>query len=158
MFHTAYEYADADSTTLSNALYEAYYEWKAADDEYVRITGIVNDHFRYPIYMYAQQATTPWYRFFIRYNPADYLSKVKIPVLAVNGTKDVMVNCRQNLDNVRKYLRHNRNVTTVELPGLNHLLLPCENGTPDEYAKISAPVSTEALDVIYSWIRDTAGL
>lgn len=158
MFHTAYEYADADSTTLSNALYKAYDEWKAKDDELVREMGIENDHFRYSIYMYAMQATTPWYRFFIRYNPADYLSKVKIPVLAINGTKDVMVNCRQNLDNVRKYLKHNKNVTTVELEGLNHLLLPCKKGTPDEYAKISAPVSAEALEVIFSWIRDNVGL
>ena len=158
MFHTAYEYANADSTTLSAALYKAYDEWKAKDDEMIRESGIMNDHFRYPIYMYVQQATSNWYRFFIRYNPADYLSKVKIPVLAVNGTNDVMVNCSQNLENVRKYLSHNRNVTTVALPGLNHLLLPCKKGTPDEYAKISAPVSAEALEIIFSWIEENIGL
>lgn len=158
MFNTAYRYADADSASLVSEIYKAYDDWKKKDDVRVREAGIEFDHFRFPVYMYALQAASPWYRFFIRYNPEDYLSKVRIPVLAVNGTRDVMVNCRQNLGNVKKYLSHNRKVTTVELPGLNHLLLPCEKGTPDEYAKIKAPVSTEALDIIYRWISDTVGI
>lgn len=154
MFNTAYEYADADSAVLSAELFRVYDEWKEKDDENVRKEGVESDHFRFPIYMYAMQATTPWYRFFIRYNPGDYLSDVKIPVLAVNGTKDVMVNCSQNLGNVRKYLAHNRHVTTIAIPGLNHLMLPCEKGTPDEYAEIKAPVSAEALSAISEWIND----
>lgn len=158
MFRTAYEYADADSTVLSDKLYEEYDKWKAMDDSRVKEAGIEYDHFRYSIYMFAQQATTPWYRFFIRYDPAKYLSKVKVPVLAINGTKDVMVNCRQNLDNVKTYLKHNRHVTTAAIPGVNHLLLPCETGTQDEYAKITAPVSADAMDVIYNWLKTEIGL
>ena len=158
MFRTAYEYADADSTVLSDKLYEEYDKWKAMDDIRVKEAGIEYDHFRYSIYMFAQQATTPWYRFFIRYDPAKYLSKVKVPVLAINGTKDVMVNCRQNLDNVKTYLKHNRHVTTAAIPGVNHLLLPCETGTQDEYAKITAPVSADAMDVIYNWLKTEIGL
>ena len=154
MFNTAYEYADADSAVLSAELFRVYDEWKEKDDENVRKESVESDHFRFPIYMYAMQATTPWYRFFIRYNPGDYLSDVKIPVLAVNGTKDVMVNSSQNLGNVRKYLAHNRHVTTIAIPGLNHLMLPCEKGTPDEYAEIKAPVSAEALSAISEWIND----
>lgn len=153
MFNTAFRYADADSATLSSELFRVYDEWKVKDDENVKKEGIEFDHFRFPIYMYAMQATTPWYRFFIRYNPGDYLRHVKIPVLAVNGTEDVMVNCEQNLGNVKKYLSHNRHVTTVALPGLNHLMLPCTKGTPDEYAKIKAPVSPEALNIISDWIK-----
>lgn len=130
----------------------------AMDDARVKKAGIEFDHFRYSIYMYAQQATTPWYRFLIRYDPAVYLSKVKVPVLAINGTKDVMVNCRQNLDNVRKYLAHNKNVTVVAIPDMNHLLLPCSTGTQDEYAKIDAPVSSDALEIIYNWIETEIGL
>lgn len=128
------------------------------DDKRVKEAGIEFDHFRYSIYMYAQQATTPWYRFLIRYDPAVYLSKVKVPVLAINGTKDVMVNCRQNLDNVRKYLAHNKNVTVVAIPDMNHLLLPCSTGPQDEYAKIDAPVSSDALEIIYNWIETEIGL
>jgi hypothetical protein len=32
---------------------------------------------------------SPWYKFFITYDPAPALSKVKVPVLALFGGKDV---------------------------------------------------------------------
>ena len=153
MFNTVYKYADADSATLAKHLSDVYDEWKKQDDANNKRDGIDpnQDHFRFPIYMYTMQATSPWYRFFIRYNPADYLSKVTVPVLALNGTRDVMVNCEQNLNNVKRYLKHNKDVTTVALPNLNHLFLPCEKGTQDEYRSITAPVSQEALEIIAEW-------
>ena len=74
-------------------------------------------------------------------------------MLAVNGTKDVMVNCRQNLSNVRRYLAHDKDVTTVAVEGVNHLLLPCETGTQQEYRSIKASVSDKVLSTIYEWLR-----
>ncbi len=155
MFHLVHKYAEADSLTLSNKLWEAYNQWIPKSDSIFKSQNAGEfDHFRFPIYSYAIQATSPWYRFFIRYNPADYLSKVNIPVLAINGTKDVMVNCKQNLDNVKRYLAHNKDVTIVPIEGVNHLLLPCEKGTQDEYAKIKSPVSPIVLETIYQWIKE----
>lgn len=154
MFPIVYQYAEADSLVLANRMQEAYDKWKPRSDSIFKSRNAGEyDHFRFPIYRYILQATTPWYRFFIRYNPADYLSKVNIPVLAVNGTKDIMVNCEQNLENVKRYLAHNKDVTTVAIEGVNHLLLPCETGTQDEYAGIKSSVSPELLDVIYQWIK-----
>ncbi len=153
MFHKVYDNADADSATLATILWDAYNEWKVKDDAYFKTLNIEFDHFRFPIYMYVMQATTPWYRFFIRYNPADYLSKVKVPVLAINGTKDVMVNCEQNLSNVRKYLSHNKDVTTIPVNNVNHLLLPCKKGTQDEYKDIKDPVSEVVLQTIVDWMK-----
>ena len=151
MFRTVYDHADCD--TLSGLLWQTYNVWKAKDDELFkqRHPGEF-DHFRFGIYMYAQTAASPWYRFFIRYNPADYLSRVHVPVLAINGDKDIMVNCEQNLSNVRRYLQHNPDVTTHVVHGINHLLLPCERGTQDEYPAITAPTSPEVLQTVYEWI------
>lgn len=153
MFHLVYNHADADSASLAKMLWDAYNEWKVKDDAYFKTLNVEFDHFRFPIYMYTMQATSPWYRFFIRYNPATYLSKVNVPVLAVNGTKDVMVNCEQNLSNVKKYLAHNNDVTTIAIKDVNHLLLPCEKGTQDEYASIKDPVSRELLDAVVKWLK-----
>lgn len=153
MFKVVYDNAEADSAILAKELWDAYEEWKVKDDAYFKTLNIEFDHFRFPIYMYTMQATTPWYRFLIRYNPCDYLSKVMVPVLAINGTKDVMVNCEQNLQNVRKLLAHNSDVTTVAVEGVNHLLLPCEKGTQDEYAKIKDPVSDKVLKTIAEWLN-----
>ncbi|NLI35341.1 MAG: alpha/beta hydrolase [Bacteroidales bacterium] len=151
MFQVAYKYADSDS--LEAKLNETYTEWKVKDDAYFKTLNIEFDHFRFPIYSYVNQAKGAWYRFFIRYNPAIYLSKVNIPVLALNGEKDVMVACKPSLDNWKRYLSHNKDVTVVPLPGLNHLFLPCTKGTPDEYATIKAPISKDALEIIYRWIK-----
>ncbi len=155
MFPIAYEYADADSLALANQLQAAYDKWAPRSDSIFKSQNAGEfDHFRFPIYRYILQATSPWYRFFIRYNPADYLGKVTVPVLALNGTKDIMVNCEQNLGNVKRYLAHNNDVTTVPIEGVNHLLLPCETGAQEEYTKITSPVSPKVLDVILEWINN----
>ena len=61
--------------------------------------------------------------------------------------------CEQNLSNVKKYLAHNKNVTTVPISNVNHLLLPCKKGTQDEYKDIKEPVSEEVLQTIVKWLK-----
>ncbi|WP_321479575.1 alpha/beta fold hydrolase [uncultured Bacteroides sp.] len=152
MFNVAYKYAESDS--LEEKLNETYATWKIKDTQFFDSLNVGGyDHFRFPLYSYVKTATGPWYRFFIRYNPKEYLSKVHIPVLALNGDRDIMVACEQNLGNFKKYLSANKDVTTIVLPGLNHLFLPCETGTQDEYAKIKAPFSEKALQIMYAWIQ-----
>ncbi len=152
MFHVAYKYAASDS--MEAKLNETYNNWKVKDDAYFKSLNVGEyDHFRFPIYPYVKNATGPWYRFFISYDPQKYLSKVKIPVLALNGEKDIMSACDMNLGNFKKYLKHDKDVTTIALPGLNHLFLPCKTGAQEEYRTIKAPVSENALNIIYEWIK-----
>ncbi len=152
MFHTAYKYAASDS--MEQKLNETYNKWKVKDDAYFKTLNVKFDHFRFPIYSYVMQATGAWYRFFISYNPQIYLSKIKIPVLALNGEKDIMSACHMNLDNFKKYLTNDKDVTTIALPGLNHLFLPCKTGTQEEYRSIKDPMSEQALQTIYKWIKE----
>lgn len=152
MFRIAYRYADTDS--LVGELNRGYEAWRGMDSIYVKAAGIEHDHFRFPIYMFVQQAQTPWYRFHVRYNPADYLRNIRIPVLAMGGSKDVMVNPRLHLDGWSRYLPEGADLTVREFDGLNHLFLPSETGRPDEYRKINAPVSPEALGVMATWILE----
>jgi hypothetical protein len=37
------------------------------------------------------QLKNPWFTYFIKFNPATYLTQVKIPVLAINGGLDFQV-------------------------------------------------------------------
>ncbi|HEX6729422.1 MAG TPA: alpha/beta hydrolase, partial [Pyrinomonadaceae bacterium] len=39
----------------------------------------------------------PWFRYFITFDPAPFLRKVKVPVLALNGELDLQVAWKQNL-------------------------------------------------------------
>ncbi|MDO9152674.1 MAG: CocE/NonD family hydrolase [Paludibacter sp.] len=50
------------------------------------------------------QITNPWMLYFIRYNPAPMLSKVKCPVLAVIGSKDLQVPSEVNLRTIENAL------------------------------------------------------
>jgi pimeloyl-ACP methyl ester carboxylesterase len=99
-------------------------------------------------------ATLPWYRYFVAYDPRPALEKVKCPVLAINGEKDLQVPPRQNLAAIRKALEKggNKNFETIELPGLNHLLQTAKTGLPSEYGTIEETMSPTALQTISDWV------
>jgi len=152
MFKAAYKYAKSDS--LEAVLNKTYADWKIRDDAYFKTLNIEFDHFRFPIYSYVRTATGPWYRYFVRYNAVQTLAKVKVPVLALNGDKDLMVNAELNLTNWKNYTAAggNRKVKTIQLSGLNHLFLPCQTCTLKEYSTIKAPFSPRALEIITHWV------
>lgn len=151
MFHVVHKHAQSDS--LEQKMWEAYDAWHRADSIYFSTLDVEFDHFRYPIYMYVMQATTPWYRFFVRYDPARYLSKIRVPVLALNGDRDVWVNADTNLHNWCTLLPQGADVETVRLPGLNHLLLPCQTGAPGEVIPAEVKMPDEVFDALLSWLQ-----
>jgi fermentation-respiration switch protein FrsA (DUF1100 family) len=105
--------------------------------------------------MQVDQIASPWMVYFIKYNPAVALEKVKCPVLALNGEKDLQVPPKENLEAIKKALDKGRNkkVTTIELPGLNHLFQECKTGSPSEYASIEQTFSPKALTEVLKWIQ-----
>jgi uncharacterized protein len=98
--------------------------------------------------------TSPWFRFFMTYDPAAALRKVSCPVLAINGEKDKQVLPDQNLPPIRKALEQggNKRFEVEELLGLNHLFQTAETGAPGEYAEIEETISPVALNKITNWI------
>jgi len=108
------------------------------------------------VYIKAQLRSllSPWFKFFLTYDPKSTLSKVKCPVLAINGEKDLQVPPKENLSVIEEALvaGGNKNVTTKEIPGLNHLFQTAQTGSPDEYAKIEETISPVALKIISDWI------
>jgi fermentation-respiration switch protein FrsA (DUF1100 family) len=102
------------------------------------------------------QMTSPWMTFFLKYDPAPTLEKVKCAVLAVNGEKDLQVPSKMNLKAIEQALKKggNKSVTTIELPGLNHIFQECSTGSPSEYALIEQTFSPSALNEITQWIAN----
>jgi fermentation-respiration switch protein FrsA (DUF1100 family) len=98
--------------------------------------------------------TSPWFRYFMTYDPATALRKVTCPVLAIDGEKDMQVPAAQNLPAIRKALEQagNKHFEVDELPGLNHLFQTAKTGSPAEYAQIEETISPVALDKMASWI------
>lgn len=153
MFKVRNQYADAGS--LESNLNTTYNEWKVKDDAYFKTLNIEFDHFRFPLYSYVNHVVGPWYRYFIKYDAAKTVGLVKVPIVALNGDKDLMVSGKSNLENWKKYAAAggNHKAETHLRPGLNHLFLPCVTFTTQEYSSIKASFSPEALNIIANWIQ-----
>jgi fermentation-respiration switch protein FrsA (DUF1100 family) len=87
-------------------------------------------------------------------DPSIYWEKVKCPVLALDGEKDLQVAANENLPAIEKALKSsgNKSSKTVKMTGLNHLFQHCKTGLPAEYATIEETFSPEALKIIADWI------
>lgn len=103
-----------------------------------------------------KQVMNPWFRFFLTYDPKATLKKVKCPVLAINGEKDLQVPPKENLTAIEDALKQggNSNYTIKELAGLNHLFQTAKTGSPSEYGKIEETISPTALKVMGDWILE----
>lgn len=103
-----------------------------------------------------QQMATPWFRYFLTFDPRTALGNVKCPVLAINGERDLQVPPKENLAEIEKALKEagNSRVTIREMPGLNHLFQTSKTGAPSEYGKIEETFAPAALEVIGDWILE----
>jgi pimeloyl-ACP methyl ester carboxylesterase len=102
----------------------------------------------------VEQALTPWFRYFLAYDPRPALTQLKVPVLALNGEKDLQVAAELNLPAIAQALKmaKNRDVTLKRLPNLNHLFQHATTGDIAEYAKSEETISPEVLDLVTKWI------
>ena len=103
---------------------------------------------------------TPWFQSFLNYDPRKALSKVDVPVLALNGSLDLQVCPKQNLRAIEKTLKEGKNPSAVilELEGLNHLFQTAKTGSPNEYIQIEETIAPQVLEIISNWIQNSAPL
>jgi uncharacterized protein len=104
----------------------------------------------------AKAAASDWYRFFLSYDPAPALRRLRLPILAIIGAKDLQVPADQNLPALREALKSDNDAEVLELPGLNHLFQTALTGAPSEYGEIEETLSPSALDLITRWILSRA--
>jgi len=103
-----------------------------------------------------KQMLNPWMRFFLTFDPKTVLIKVKCPVLAIIGEKDLQVPAKESLQGIEQALKAggNKNYIVKELPGLNHLFQTADTGSPSEYARIAETMSHTVLKLIGDWITE----
>ena len=125
-------------------------EYAAVSEENKKMLGLDEASLRQGL----KAMQSKWLRYFIRANPEDFLRKVKCPVLALNGEKDLQVAAKMNLDAIESALNKakNKNFKCVALPGLNHLFQTCETGAVEEYIQIEETFSPAAMKIILDWL------
>jgi fermentation-respiration switch protein FrsA (DUF1100 family) len=99
---------------------------------------------------------TPWFGYFLAYDPRPTLGRLRVPVLALNGSLDLQVDAEQNLPEIERALvaAGNGDVTIRRLEGLNHLFQHASTGTVEEYGRIDETMAPEVLDLIGDWILE----
>lgn len=117
-------------------------------------TGVTDEQMlRDYIKMFVAQLNSSWFNYFMKFNPADYLRKLKCPVLALNGEKDIQVSAKANLDAIKKYISKNKQSVVMELPGLNHLFQHCMKCDTEEYGELEESFSPGVLRIMSDWIK-----
>ena len=97
-------------------------------------------------------SATPWFRFFVGYDPAGDVRRTRCDVLAMNGTLDTQVDAEANLGVLERCAGLSERLTVRRYEGLNHLFQHCVTGLADEYYNIEETFSEEALADMAAWI------
>jgi alpha-beta hydrolase superfamily lysophospholipase len=98
---------------------------------------------------------TDWAKEFLSYQAADYLKTVDLPMLILNGKKDLQVRWNESQTGFKKSMNVNtsRQSTFKAYDDLNHLLQPCIKCNISEYATIETSMSPIVMSDILTWIK-----
>ncbi len=101
---------------------------------------------------------SPWFRFFLDYDPAVTLEQVTVPVLALFGELDLQVPPAVNRAPLTRALERGGNdaVTIRVFPRANHLFLTAETGSPNEYPTMDKEFVPGFLEEMTDWILQRA--
>jgi dipeptidyl aminopeptidase/acylaminoacyl peptidase len=103
----------------------------------------------------AMMAADPWMKYFLTYDPAPTLRRVKTPVLILTGSRDQQAVPEQvALQEAAFKEGGNTDVTARVLPDLNHLFVQDTDGFPGNYSKLPPPVMVrrDVLVMIADWL------
>ena len=143
------EMVDSYCTNISNILDEIANGKKTSE---ITIEG-VPDNLKPILKRSLEQANSPYIRHFITVDAGKQLSKIKCPVLALNGTKDAQVDCAANTTILETGLSNCKH-TIKKIAGVNHLFQHCSTGGVVEYPQIEETIAPEVLETITKWIND----
>jgi pimeloyl-ACP methyl ester carboxylesterase len=97
---------------------------------------------------------TPWFITFVNLDPAIYLDQLDIPVMALNGGKDVQVIAEDNLRIFEQHLPKRKENVFKTYPLLNHLFQTASKGALDEYVNIEETFNEQVLKDMADWLKE----
>lgn len=103
----------------------------------------------------AMMAADPWMKFFLTYDPASTMRKVKTPVLILTGSRDQQAVPEQvALMEAAFKEGGNKDVTARVVTDVNHLFVQDTDGFPINYAKLPPPIMMrdDVLTLIGDWL------
>ncbi|OGD73846.1 MAG: hypothetical protein A2Y64_09270 [Candidatus Coatesbacteria bacterium RBG_13_66_14] len=103
---------------------------------------------------------SPWFRFFMDYDPALDLAEIACPLLAVWGEHDLQVPAEENRARMEEVLsKAGHGDYTLEIvPRANHLFQETETGAFSEYALLPKEFAPGFLELISGWLLPRVGI
>ncbi len=100
--------------------------------------------------MAVKKINTPWFKYFISYNPAKDIKNVKCRIIAMFGEKDTQVEATSNSQAFENIMKENKNKNYIMkiFPSANHLFQTANTGLVNEYSKLPAQFVPGFLDFI----------
>jgi dipeptidyl aminopeptidase/acylaminoacyl peptidase len=100
------------------------------------------------------QFNSPWFKYFLNYDPIPKLKRVKCPVLMLFGELDLQVPAELNKDTMVDALKKggNKNYTSKIFPKANHLYQCAKTGSPAEYGNLDKRFVSGFLDFMSNWL------
>lgn len=99
------------------------------------------------------QIRTPYMSHFLSMDMRPLLGKITCPVLALNGTKDMQVDCEANIQAIANGLPINEKNKIVSIEGVNHLFQHCTTGHVSEYRTIEETIAPEVIETMVLWLE-----
>lgn len=121
------------------------------DDEELTVFGGVNNYVRSQVDYHSSD----WYHYYLQFNVTEYLEELKIPILALNGDKDISVDAKFNLNGMESTLRASGNTKyeMIELKNVNHFFQVSTNHKIESVYFNEETFSRIALNKIANWIK-----
>jgi uncharacterized protein len=96
-----------------------------------------------------------WGRQFLGFRASTYLTKIKVPILAINGSKDIQVPPIENQAGFAKGFSKKSlpQSKAIVIEGLNHLFQTCTTCTISEYGELEETISDRVLKEMTVWIK-----
>lgn len=94
-----------------------------------------------------------WLTWFLGYDPAQAISRIKCPVMALNGALDLQVLSSDNLPIIKANLPKNKKSVVKEYDSLNHLFQHCTPSTALNYGAIEETISVGVLKDMANWLN-----
>jgi pimeloyl-ACP methyl ester carboxylesterase len=111
-----------------------------------------NEKVRTAFQQTVKQMMAPEMKSILNSDPSGALTKIKCPVLALDGEKDLQVPADINLNRIKALVKSP--VTIKKYYDLNHLFQHCTTGLLNEYGTNEETISPEVLSDITTWIKE----
>ena len=134
--------------------YETLASLEDLSEEELAGLGDIDVYVDYVVAQSIDQVETDWFLNFLQHDPADEISAVSCPVLALYGSLDIQVPPQRNLGPMQMALFENQLASVTVIDGANHLFQAAVDGSVEEYATLEPEFIDGFESTVSDWILD----